>query len=91
MPPLPLAWVRTVVVALTGNMNDRTLWVAVDALAQIALPALIRVGVDKGVTHRRLHDLYILSAVALHARDDHGLAEIPAELVDQVRARISVA
>jgi ATP-binding cassette subfamily B protein len=39
--------------------------VAVDALAQIALPALIRVGVDKGVSHKRLHDLYILSAVAL--------------------------
>jgi integral membrane sensor domain MASE1 len=33
MPPLPLAWVRTVVVALTGKMNDRTFWVAVDALA----------------------------------------------------------
>jgi integral membrane sensor domain MASE1 len=33
MPPLPLAWVRTVVVALTGKMNDRTVWVAVDALA----------------------------------------------------------
>jgi integral membrane sensor domain MASE1 len=33
MPPLPLAWVRTVVVALSGKMNDRTVWVAVDALA----------------------------------------------------------
>jgi integral membrane sensor domain MASE1 len=32
-PPLPKAWVRTVVVALTGKVNDRTLWVAVDALA----------------------------------------------------------
>jgi predicted small metal-binding protein len=30
----------------------------------------------------------ILSAVAAHARDDHGLAEVPAELVAQVRANI---
>ena len=32
-PPWPRAWVRTVVVALTGKVNDRTLWVAVDVLA----------------------------------------------------------
>jgi hypothetical protein len=30
---LPKALVRRVVVALTGKINDRTLWVAVDALA----------------------------------------------------------
>ncbi len=39
--------------------------VALDAVAQIALPALIRVGIDKGVSHHRLHDLYVISAVAL--------------------------
>jgi predicted small metal-binding protein len=31
----------------------------------------------------------ILAAVAAHARDDHGLAEVPAELVAQVRANIA--
>ena len=30
----------------------------------------------------------ILAAVAGHARDDHGLIDIPASLVDQVRAAI---
>ncbi|TFV52765.1 DUF1059 domain-containing protein [Geodermatophilus sp. DF01-2] len=30
----------------------------------------------------------ILTAVAGHAREDHGLAEVPAGLVDQVRAAI---
>ncbi len=30
--------------------------VALDALAQIALPALVRLGVDKGVSDHRLHD-----------------------------------
>ena len=30
----------------------------------------------------------ILVAVAGHARDDHGLSDIPASLVDQVRAAI---
>ena len=39
--------------------------VALDALAQIALPALIRVGVDRGITHHKLHELYVLSGVAL--------------------------
>ncbi|HEX4433112.1 MAG TPA: ABC transporter ATP-binding protein [Frankiaceae bacterium] len=39
--------------------------VALDALAQIALPALVRIGVDKGVSDHRLHDLYVLSAIAL--------------------------
>jgi ATP-binding cassette subfamily B protein len=39
--------------------------VALDALAQIALPALVRLGVDKGVSDHRLHDLYLLSLVAL--------------------------
>ena len=33
----------------------------------------------------------ILSAVAAHARDDHGLAEIPAALVEQVRGHILAA
>lgn len=33
----------------------------------------------------------ILAAVAGHARDDHGLTEIPASLVDQVRAAIRTA
>lgn len=31
----------------------------------------------------------LLALVAAHARDDHGLAEVPAELVDQVRAHIT--
>jgi ATP-binding cassette, subfamily B, bacterial len=39
--------------------------VALDALAQIALPALVRVGVDRGVTRHQLHTLYLLSGVAL--------------------------
>jgi ATP-binding cassette subfamily B protein len=39
--------------------------VAIDALAQITLPALVRIGVDKGVSDHRLHDLYVLSAIAL--------------------------
>ncbi len=30
----------------------------------------------------------ILSQVAIHARDDHGLESVPAELVDAVRANI---
>lgn len=30
----------------------------------------------------------IFAAVASHARDDHGLDDIPASLVDQVRAAI---
>jgi predicted small metal-binding protein len=42
-------------------------------------------------TFREADDAAIMSAVAAHARDDHGLVEIPAELADQVRARISVA
>ncbi len=33
----------------------------------------------------------ILAAVAGHARDDHGLTDIPAGLVDQVRAHIHSA
>ena len=33
----------------------------------------------------------ILTAVAAHARDDHGLAEIPAALVEQVRGHILAA
>ena len=31
----------------------------------------------------------ILAAVAVHARDDHGLAEVSPELVAQVRANIA--
>jgi len=30
----------------------------------------------------------VLSAVARHAQDDHGMTEVPAELVEQVRGRI---
>ena len=30
----------------------------------------------------------VLAAVAVHARQDHGLVDIPAELVDQVRSKI---
>ena len=30
----------------------------------------------------------ILAQVAAHARDDHGMTEVPDELVDQVRAKI---
>jgi predicted small metal-binding protein len=33
-------------------------------------------------------DEEILAAVAAHARADHGLTEIPAHLVDEVRRRI---
>lgn len=33
-------------------------------------------------------DEEILAAVAQHARDDHGLVEVPQHLVDQVRERI---
>ena len=33
----------------------------------------------------------ILTAVARHAADDHGLTDIPAELVAQVRANIVAA
>jgi predicted small metal-binding protein len=36
-------------------------------------------------------DEEILAQVGRHARDDHGLQEIPAELVQQVRERIVVA
>jgi ATP-binding cassette subfamily B protein len=39
--------------------------VALDALAQIALPALVRIGVDRGVTRHQLNTLYLLSGVAL--------------------------
>jgi ATP-binding cassette subfamily B protein len=39
--------------------------VALDALAQIALPALVRGGIDHGVTQHRLDALYLLSGVAL--------------------------
>lgn len=30
----------------------------------------------------------VLRAVAVHARDDHGMHEVPPELVEQVRAKI---
>ncbi|WP_019144980.1 DUF1059 domain-containing protein [Aeromicrobium massiliense] len=30
----------------------------------------------------------VLAAVARHAQDDHGMTEVPAELVDQVRGHI---
>lgn len=33
----------------------------------------------------------ILAAVAGHARDDHGLIDVPASLVEQVRAAIRTA
>lgn len=33
----------------------------------------------------------LLGAVAVHARDDHGLTEVPDELVAQVRAHITEA
>jgi ATP-binding cassette subfamily B protein len=39
--------------------------VALDALAQIALPALVRIGVDKGVTHHHLGSLWVISGIAL--------------------------
>ncbi len=32
----------------------------------------------------------ILALVAVHAREDHGLAEVPAELVSQVRAAMTL-
>jgi predicted small metal-binding protein len=33
----------------------------------------------------------ILTAVAAHARDDHGLTSLPDSLVEQVRSRIVLA
>lgn len=36
-------------------------------------------------------DEELLAMVAAHARDDHGLVEIPAELVEQVKSRITIA
>lgn len=33
----------------------------------------------------------VLAQVATHARDDHGLTEIPASLVDLVRSKITLA
>ena len=32
----------------------------------------------------------VLAAVAVHARQDHELVDIPAELVDQVRSKIRI-
>jgi predicted small metal-binding protein len=32
----------------------------------------------------------VLAAVAAHARQDHGIVEVPAELVDQVRSKIRI-
>jgi predicted small metal-binding protein len=40
-------------------------------------------------TFRGADDAAILTAVAAHAHDDHGLTEIPAALVDQVRQHIA--
>jgi predicted small metal-binding protein len=36
-------------------------------------------------------DEELLAMVAAHARDDHSLVEIPAELVEQVKSRITIA
>ena len=33
----------------------------------------------------------ILSQVAVHAVHDHGLADVPAELVEQVRSHITIS
>ena len=44
-----------------------------------------------GRTFTAPSDEDILAAVAGHARDDHGLREIPSSLVDQVRAAIRTA
>jgi predicted small metal-binding protein len=42
-------------------------------------------------TFQGADDAAILQAVAAHARDDHGLTDIPVELVDQVRSLIVAA
>jgi predicted small metal-binding protein len=41
-------------------------------------PAMFRAPDDEG----------ILAQVGAHARDDHGMDSVPAEIVDQVRANI---
>lgn len=41
-----------------------------------------------GATFRARTEPEILEAVAAHAAQDHGLAELPVELVEQVRGRI---
>jgi predicted small metal-binding protein len=33
----------------------------------------------------------LLAEVAAHARQDHGITEVPAELVDQIRSKIHIA
>ncbi len=47
-------------------------------------------GVDPGcpATFERSSDDEILTAVAVHARNDHGMADVPPEVVEQVRAKI---
>ncbi len=55
--------------------------ISLDALAQIALPALIRVGVDRGVTHHMLSALYVTSAIALVVVLADGVASMAQTLV----------
>jgi predicted small metal-binding protein len=42
-----------------------------------------------GVALRGESENEILERIAAHARDDHGMYEVPPEIVDRIRARIS--
>ncbi len=56
---------KTVLLGVRRGMLIGLGLVALDALAQITLPALVRIGVDGGVTHHKLNVLYLLSGIAL--------------------------
>ena len=48
-----------------GLLGLALLLVALDALAALALPALIRAGVDQGISRSAVHAVWVISAVAL--------------------------
>ena len=56
---------KTVLLSVRKGLLIGLMLIALDALAQIALPALVRIGVDRGVTHHKLNELYVLSGIAL--------------------------
>ncbi len=55
---------KTVLRSVRRGMLIGLALVSLDALAQIALPALVRGGIDRGVTDHQLNQLYFLSGVA---------------------------
>ncbi len=61
----PRFGIRTVLRGVRRGMLIGLGLVAIDALAQIALPALVRSGIDRGVTHHHLTQLYVVSGIAL--------------------------